>query len=216
MKEINVPNMRSQNPARRGKPTPHGMVRQIPTEFKDKPILSSIRNSIGWYSSLYQYGDWKKNEAVPVPISKIIENFPKFPDLSFTEFLEYLEFISSQIIIKISTDEIRIGVQSYEMIDFFVEENKIKYGHFVFENNDDLFSIFSEKVTFLNCDFITKELYEYLLKIGYDKKDLLFIANKKRSNISKPNNVILSMQLAEKLAASEWVVDTLIKKQTKR
>lgn len=66
----------------------HGVVRQIPTEDRGKPIVSTVRNPLTKYTSSYVYGWWK--EHPPFEVGEVRRVFPEFPDLSFSAFYNML------------------------------------------------------------------------------------------------------------------------------
>jgi hypothetical protein len=58
MREIMCPNLgQGHTEERRGRPTPHGVVSQIPPEFTHFPVISSIRNPLATLVFLYTYAD---------------------------------------------------------------------------------------------------------------------------------------------------------------
>ncbi len=210
IREINVPNIRSENPLRKGKPTPHGIVRQIPPEHKNLQIVSAVRMPLNWRLSLYRYADWKKKQALTMPIGRIIAKYPKFPDLTFDEFTSYLEFIQTERKIKIGDQEILLGIQSAAMLEFFSDYKKENYDELQFETQADLFALF-EKIRFFDAETISVDLHSFLFEIGFCKTDISFILRKKRVNSSKQTPKPASTTTFEKIKNDEWIVYQIIK-----
>lgn len=210
MKEIHVPNIRSKNPLRQGKPTPHGMVRQIPEEYKNLPVVSAIRAPLERMVSLYQYGDWKKQEAVPVPIHEIKLKFPRFPELNLLEFVDYLYFISKNCRLTIGDENVPLGTQSWAMIDFYYPHNFRGSGQFHFTDHSELWNIFNN-IIFLDSSLINIELHNLLLKFGYHKNDLSFLVKKGKVNVSKKTTSDIDKYFIEKMNQSEWIVNHILK-----
>jgi hypothetical protein len=210
MKEIQLPNIRSKNPLRQGKPNPHGLVRQIPDEYKKLPVVSAIRPPVDWLVSLYYYGDWKKTEALPAPIEKIALKFPKFPELNLWEFGNYLESFLTNSSLTIGGSEVPVGIQSMAMIEFYSPDDYYSRGQFAFTDQSKLWDIFN-KIFFVDSNYINIELHKFLLKNGYHKKDLSFLLTKGKVNFSIKTAEDLPQSFKEKINRNEWIVNHILK-----
>lgn len=155
----------------------HGRWEQIPECYRDRPILSIMRNPYERYVSMYEYKWWVEN-----PIDKL-ENvkaeFPDFPDLSFKEYLRYHDFnIRYRLPGKKLLTE--VGNLTVQFIQFFFKDPA-----YVFSVLDDnyidsgAYKSDMPDVTFLRTENINKDLYRFLLNQGYPVEQLSFILEKK-------------------------------------
>jgi len=218
IREIHVPNISSENPLKKGKPTPHGLVSQIPSEYKNLQIVSALRMPLGWRLSLYRYGHWKKQEALTVPISDIIAVYPNFPDLTFDEFNSYLEFKQTKRErrrnVKIGNKTIKIGIQSAAMIKFFSDSSEKNYDNLQFETCAELLDLFA-KIRFFDADSINIDLHSFLLEIKFCKKDIDFILHKNKVNTSNSLTENIATIHSEKIKNEEWLVYKILKTRSK-
>jgi hypothetical protein len=68
----------------------HAGVRKIPAEFQHLPVVTNVRNVFEHYVSRYTFRWWAepKHARKVFYLEKVLEKFPTFPDLSFSEFLD--------------------------------------------------------------------------------------------------------------------------------
>jgi hypothetical protein len=208
IKEINMPLIFAPDIPRFGKPTPHGVVRQIPDEYNKLKILSAVRDPVERLLSLYHYGDWKKNDALIDSIETINIRYPNFPDIQFEEFYEYL--YEKKRYVSVNNNKYAIGRQSYSLLNFFCNRENIEDNNKIkFDSWEKLAEIFN-KVIFISAKNISQNLYNNLLKLGYSQKDLEFILKKDKINVSnKDYNIQLNNELKKNIYSSEWVLDTI-------
>ena len=79
------------NPPHRGTygcPDQHERNCHVPAEYRDRPLLASVRNPYDHHVSLYEFGWWKTHPQDTFDPNRIAEAFPHFPELSFSEYLE--------------------------------------------------------------------------------------------------------------------------------
>lgn len=210
MKEIQMPNIRTLNPLRQGRPTPHGIRRQIPDPYLGLPIVSSLRPAVERLISLYAYGDWKKDDALPATLIDIKQVYPTFPDITFEQFVEYLQsYQSPHLSVSVASMILQIGPQSLGVIEFFSDRMPVKNRNFEFQNWQELSSIFRQ-IIFLKSQVINEELRHFLLSCGYHTKDLRFIENMPRINSSEHcYPTFVPDSLAKQVSKREWLLELL-------
>lgn len=176
LKELYLPKIEFRN-EKGGITDQHGHYEQIPDEFRNKPVLSIVRDPVVRNISFYEYGWWKENYNAP--LEEIISNFPTFPELDFSTYLKFQKLNSryrdTGVVI---TDE--VGVQTINFIQFYfkdpaeafkkLNDNYINKG----EYKDDL-----PDLTLLRTEHLNEDLYSYLIKAGFSANELDFIKNKK-------------------------------------
>lgn len=156
----------------------HGGCNQIPTKYKNLPIVSIIRNPFDRYVSQYEFGWWKKYS--PIEKNVMINEFPNYPDLSFNDYLKYLNNILIQKLLKGFKPKINIGIMTYQFVLYYfknpievlknLDENYLK-GNYI----NDLY-----RITFLRQQNLNEDLYNLLLQNGFAAHKIDFIKNSKK------------------------------------
>lgn len=163
----------------------HGCYDQIPDKHKDKLIVSVIRDPYSRLNSIYNFKWWSKYP--PISQSLICKNLPNFPNLNFKEFLA-LQNLENEKLKKIFhiPDGLVIGNQTIYFIRFYFKNHKkvlsnITQDYILSEDfKKDLC-----KVKFLNSNDLNNELVDFLSAYGFEKKDLDYIKNHGKVNVSK-------------------------------
>lgn len=67
----------------------HAGIRRIPEEFRDRAVVTSIRNTFDHYVSRYTFRWWAepKHAKRRFDLKAVRRDYPSFPDISFSEFL---------------------------------------------------------------------------------------------------------------------------------
>jgi Sulfotransferase family len=163
----------------------HNTCREIPFGFRRKPIISTIRNPYDRYVSGYMYGWWKRYpEQFATDVEAVVKAYPNYPNLSFEDYVRISnDFNAFQ---KISTphldSENPIGQRTYETINFFFKhspesilskltEDYITSGAY----KQDIFP-----VRFMKMENLNRELYEFLIEVGYKSQDVKFILDSEK------------------------------------
>jgi len=214
MKEIDVRNIRSKNPSRAGKPTPHGMLRQIPPEFSHLPVVTALRCPAERLVSLFNYGDWKKNEAIPFSLEEIKLHFPSFPNLSFEMFIEYLKFYYLNCKLIVGNNLVSIGPQSWDLLDFFYTETNHDPNILNFNSFKEIEALFSN-VTILGSEKINKSLHHFLHEQQHYQRDIQFILDKKKVNVSSNICSYQNNDYQKKILNDEYLFDMIFRNNGK-
>lgn len=155
----------------------HGNYRQIPEEHRHKKIASVVRNPLQRYISEYLYGWWKKNSQGFR--NEINEKFHGFPDLNFPE---YFEMISMSAAAESGRD---VGYETIRFIKFYFRDPSTVLARLdedYVENKrykEDL-----PDITFLHQENLNNELFAFLLEMGYPEKDIAFIRDAEKINVT--------------------------------
>jgi hypothetical protein len=209
MNELELPLIFAPDIPRYGIPTPHGVMRQIPSEFQELPVLSAVRDPVERLVSLYHYGDWKKQDALPKPLDEIRNQYPTFPEIDFFDFYELYHKIKYIIV---GNSIISIGPQSHSLLKFFCKESQILNNSKIhFKSWQEVSALFNT-VNFISSTNISADLRAHLIKYNFDSKDINFIENKKRVNVSAQSKIKISSELKYKIYEQEWILDLINKK----
>jgi hypothetical protein len=179
--ELMLPNIDKQNDL--GRRDQHGTLRQIPAIHRDKTVVSITRNPLDRYVSAYLYGWWRDHPLTEV--ETIMDSFPRFPDLSFAEYLDMLHRFGKENRLKGITPQVELGLHTIQFIQFYFEEpSKVLRridADYIAERKylEDM-----GKVTFLHQESLNRELFEFLLRVGYREEDVAFVATADRVNVT--------------------------------
>lgn len=160
--------------------TKHATCREIPPGFRRKLILSTVRNPYERYLSGYSFGWWKQYpQDFMLNVEAIVQEYPHYPEISFAEYVYIVNTYHYFRTLKTPhLDPQRpVGQRTYEMIRFFFKEPpegifpKLSDEYIINKQyQDDLYP-----VHFLRTNNLNQGLYDFLIKVGYDQKDINFI-----------------------------------------
>jgi hypothetical protein len=162
----------------------HGTLRQIPREHRSKPTVSIARSPFSRYLSLYSFRWWEKYP--PVECQKILEQYPHFPNLSFSEYYEMTHVHGRKNRLHHIVPKVELGFHTIQFIQFYFKDpeatlNKINDNYIDNEQfRDDMGAI-----TFLHQENLNSELKEFLLRIGMKQKELQFIDSMEKVNVTE-------------------------------
>ena len=171
----------------------HAAGSRIPASHRGLPVIATIRNPFDRYVSQFAFS-WWKNEPRPwtrawwknQPMSWSAKRrarrlFPHFPDLTFDEFVEYhsvhsLRFGNSPLPVGD-----RLGAQSERLVRDCFKNPESTWGRI-----DDAY--IAERrweadllpVTFLRQESLNRDLYAFLLRIGFPEAEIAFIRDEAR------------------------------------
>ncbi|MGB5898937.1 MAG: hypothetical protein WBG66_12120 [Geitlerinemataceae cyanobacterium] len=160
--------------------TKHGKCWQIPPEYRNKPIVSTIRSPYERYVSVYEFGWWRRYpESFFAEMEVMTNRYPHFPDISFAEYVEAVNSLC-----KFNTLEtpnldphLSIGQQTQNFIKYFfnqpVETIFEKFSQEYVRSKQYLNDLFTVK--FLKTENLNQELYRLLLDFGYPAAEIEFI-----------------------------------------
>ncbi len=161
----------------------HGTYRQIPEEHRHKTVVSVIRNPVDRYVSAYLFGWWKIN--LHTTEKRLRQAFPHFPELSFREYYEMINLFGRENRLRGMSPRIDLGFYTIQFIQFFfrepertlglIDDDYIKQKRYL----DDM-----AEVVFLHQENLNSELYDFLRSLGYPERDIGFIRNAERVNVT--------------------------------
>ena len=186
----------------------HGCYYQIPNKHKIKPILSVIRNPYSRLESLFRFKWWEKYPFIEA--GWIRKYCPNFPELSFDEYLHMTNIITDETKIKYGINSnLKIGDQSIQFIRMFFkkpEEVFLRIDKSYIENK--LFKNDLCDLTLLRQENLNQELIFYLMKHGFNKKEVEFIKNHEKVNVTNFNDStsVSRDKIIEYINENEWIL----------
>ncbi|MEO6638399.1 MAG: sulfotransferase family 2 domain-containing protein, partial [Ginsengibacter sp.] len=161
----------------------HGGCLEIPEKYKDRSIVSTIRNPFDYYVSQYEFGWWKRNHWLKYykNIESFNERFSSFPNISFSQFMELMCAVFNDYPHNNFHDETSLGRYTVEFVNDHFYDPKIflKKGFKKFANNED-YKQNMFPVKFIFTHRLNQQLYEYLIDQGFLHNDVEFILKKEK------------------------------------
>jgi hypothetical protein len=179
--ELYFDTSRTDHQALLGSDTKHEPVSQIPDAHKGKKIVFTVRNPYDHYVSFYEFGWWKTHPTDTFDERKMREAFPHYPEISFSEYMESvnnLELLDSAYVdprTRSILENANCGPLALDYIRFmFSDPNRIIDNlSYVVEGKGEVDEL--ADIHFLRTDNLNRELYDFLLAMGYESERLNFI-----------------------------------------
>lgn len=186
----------------------HGWFDQVPAKDKDKKVVSVVRNPYERLESLYKFRWWADNPYIDE--STIKEEFPNFPDLTFTQYLNMQRLVNSMLHEKYGIrKELEIGEQTIEFIRMFFKNHK-DILRSIDENyiSDGSFKSDMCNVTLLQQENLNELLANFLSKHGYRKAEVAFARNHGKVNVTKStiSKSLIDRELIDFVNKHEWML----------
>ncbi|HIK51554.1 MAG TPA: hypothetical protein IGS17_11620 [Oscillatoriales cyanobacterium M59_W2019_021] len=163
----------------------HATCRDIPPAFLRKPILSTVRNPYERYLSGYSFGWWKKHpQDFMLDVAAIVRDYPQYPEISFSEYVYIVNTYHYFRTLKTPhlNSQNLVGQRTYEIVRFFFKDPP----EIIFPKLSDEY-IYTQQyrsdlcpVHFLQTHNLNRGLYDFLLKVGYDRSQIKFILDADR------------------------------------
>lgn len=175
--------------------TPYGQLTQnskkhfgclhIPKEYKNRLVLATMRNPYDWYTSQYEFGWWKKKSLIHLfkKVDYFERDFPHFPDISFAEFI-HLSHLAFDTNFECAPELWqKAGWRTRLFLhNFATHPNQTLINHVQHETiplqtlQADLY----QPIHFIHTHSLNKELFQFLLSIGFPENKLQFILKKQK------------------------------------
>ncbi|SMM98395.1 hypothetical protein SPONN_2294 [uncultured Candidatus Thioglobus sp.] len=155
----------------------HGVLRQIPKEHKNKPIVSITRNPFSRYVSAYTYKSWQNKQR--------FSQYPNFPNLSFAEFYQMKQDIDAKQRLHGIHPKIPLGFYTVQFIQFyFAQPEKVLKkidNHYI---ESEQFKNDMSDISFLQQENLNQDLGNFLAEKGIPSKKLAFLKDAKKINVA--------------------------------
>jgi hypothetical protein len=188
----------------------HGTCEYIPRMFANKKIVSVMRSPFDKWVSLYYYRWWERHPLThPWSIRK---KFPDYPKLSLKEYysLENEDFMKLQLGNDYRTD---IGALSWQFIRFYFRNPLEVYRAINKDNFKELTDSTLYDVCFMHQDKLNIELYNLLLSVGFESRNVIFVKKSKKilpqNSTRMPNHdweKELDQEDRERIIDQEWLL----------
>ncbi|RFN60047.1 sulfotransferase family 2 domain-containing protein [Marixanthomonas ophiurae] len=180
----------------------HGVYSQIPTKYRNRPIVSVVRNPYSRFLSSYKFRSWANPTQLTVSKEIIKNKFPSFPNLNLDTYVDLsLEAEKTRLEwIKEGVENIHdLGPQTIQFVQFFfknpeeailkINEEYITSGAYRKDMAD---------IRFLQVENLKDDLYNLLSECGFTKKELAFVKEHKKMNVTKSKTKATNKEWTEK------------------
>lgn len=184
----------------------HGGVSFIPKKFAHLPVVSVKRDPIKKFISTYYYRWWERFPSLPV--SKLNEIFPHYPEISIDE---YYELAYNHTLKHFFGTDYRddIGILSWQFIRMYATNPIYVYKNISEKNYSEFINTYFADIQFFEMDSLSTE-FEHYIKTTQLSDYSSYFATEERiyppgsNNKKRPER--LSDELSGKLKAKEWIL----------
>ena len=162
----------------------HGMVRQIPEIYQDRPIVTITRNPLSRYVSTYLFRSWV--DFPPADEQTLKKAYPNYPDLTFSEYYEMMHTYEVPTRLDGIKPKIELGVFTIQFIRFYFKDPEaiLKKIDLEYIENKEYMNELSN-IHFIKQENLNSDLKEFLQSVGMTKDELSFMDSMDKINVSK-------------------------------
>jgi len=184
IKELMLPNIRE---AGNAPPDQHGTYSQIPREYRDREIVTVVRNPFDRFLSGYEFRHWA--HYPPLPMDVIRMHFPQFPKLTIEQYIAMNQMVIGLNAFLDREPRARIGEQTVQFIHLFFKNPRRVLAEISDEymDSDRVFDDMAE-ITFLRQERLNEELAAFLRRKGFTRRESAFIESHEPVNVTVGKN----------------------------
>lgn len=171
-----------------GRNTQHGTYAQIPEAYRNKPVLSIIRNPFDRYVSIFCY-KWHTHSP-PEEKQRLLKFYPDFPELGFAEFLDMVDRFSKKNILAAYNifQKTDIGADTINFIAFYSSNPERDLNDLLSGKADPFLRL--PKIHFLRQEYLRDDLTNFLagLHPSMDIRKIIYFeedANVSRTSVER-------------------------------
>jgi len=181
LRELILPNRKVTHAQR--SPDQHGCYCQIPDAYKNREIVTVVRNPFTRFLSTYEFRSWEK--FPPVPHHILTEHFPSFPDLDIDDYvrLNKLGMIHGRLNGRNING--KIGNQTVQFIQMFFRNPDLVLKKISddYVDSDQIFEDIAP-LTFLRQENLNEELSAFLHSKGFSQEETEYVRLRERLNVT--------------------------------
>lgn len=153
----------------------HGARRDIPAQYRDRPVVATVRNPYDRYVSQFEFAWWRVNPEMFGPLAETLARYPAYPDLTFEQFIELTNTVSVPYRPEGHPDRTP-GFHTQQFVEYFAPDPTAAYPQL----SDGTLGIGHWRaamagVRFLEQDRLNRALHSFLLEMGYASERVGFI-----------------------------------------
>lgn len=164
------------------KPNPHGTFAQIPDEYRDRKVVSIVRNPYSWLLSSYEFGWWKQHPNVPLPMLR--QHIPSFPNLSLDDYVKLCELDAACRVGK-DLASTAAGLETIQFIQMFFKHPPAVLAGLT-QSYIDSSQVFDDiaDIYFLRQEHLNEDLALFLAQHGFSAEEADSIRHRPRANVT--------------------------------
>jgi len=163
----------------------HGAVKNIPPQYRDRPILSTIRNPYDHLVSVFEFEWWKTHPTDTFDFDKMIQRYPEYPNIDFATYIrsiydwQLLDTSYAPTSVKQAFEKADLGLLTYDYIRFFSSDPEEEL------NNVDDFDVLRmtkimENIILIRTDTLNEDFYDFLKIMDFTVSDIEFIKSARK------------------------------------
>lgn len=164
----------------------HGTLRQIPVKYRERAVVSVVRNPLDRYVSTYLFQWWRR--FPPAPEAELKSVYLDWPELSFRDFYSMIHQISLENRLKRVRPKIELGMQTVQFIQFYFPDAENLLSR-IDESwiESDAWREEMPKIEFLHQENLSEELKVFLRLVGMRESLLGMIEDTGKVNVTERN-----------------------------
>lgn len=161
----------------------HGTIREVPVPYRDRPVLSCVRNPLDLYVSMFKFSRHRKHpDKWGGASSRIMSRWPSFPDLDFPDYVRYMNQESTFLRFPGFAAEDQPGLYTQHFLYFFATNLEATVRDLTPQSvaNGHLRACLAKDAHFLVTHDLNRGLHAFLAQMGYPSKRISFIGEMDR------------------------------------
>jgi len=165
-------------------PNQHGAYEQIPLIYRDRPVVSVVRNPYDRLLSLYEFRGWMKRP--PLPADVLNKHFPNFPELSLDDFCRLEDLALATTRIPHITLKAAVGKQTVQFIQMFFKrpDDVLRRLDESYMNSERFVEDIAD-IVFLTTERLNQDLAGFLERHGFAAEDVAFVRQHEKIHVTK-------------------------------
>jgi hypothetical protein len=211
VKELMLPNIREA-----GNPPPdqHGMYSQIPVRYRDREVVTVVRNPYERFLSGYEFRAWAN--CPPLPVGVIRKSFARFPRLSIHEYIDFNQYALGPSVFRGPKPRATIGEQTAQFIQLFFKNPQSILARITDEYLDSncVFDDMAD-ITFLRRENLNHQLAEFSQRKGFTHAETSFIESHAPVNVTQGTSAdrskLLTPRVVDYVTVNERMIFRILK-----
>lgn len=184
---------------------------ELPDEFKDRPVISTVRNPYSRYVSQYHYRGWANK---PWHLDKTTkERWPNFPDLAFSEMYALRkEWLAMKL--DISPEQLNYGQYTHRFVRMYAKDPKVTWRQLIDGESFEKIAAGMAGIRFIRQEHLRDDWASVLKEFNVPEEEIEVIYNHEnvnQSSVKKTEKHKLSDEEKDQIRKDDWFVFDFLK-----